>query len=456
MPSESCSWWQIACRLHSRYDSSASSTYARNGTRFAIRYGSGSLTGYFSADDLAVGGLTVQAQPFAEATRMPGLQWLASRFDGLFGLGFPEIAVGGGQSLGWEEGVRRPRPRPRPAPLPPSGARPPFFSMLDQHLLPVPVFAFWLNRHPADGEGGGELTFGGVDPAHFTGDRTWAPVTRRGYWQFAMDGMEVGDGGDAPPPPDAPSPVAPPARPCAGGCQAIADSGTSLIVGPTDEIAAINAAVGAKGLLPAECRQAVDSYGPDLIRAVVEMPADAVCASLGLCPDSGLACEGGARGGRRSLSDPAPDTYCQFCRVAVKLARTALANNATAAEVVAELDAACDALSLVAATTAMVDCATIPSLPNVTFAIQGRDFTLTPAQYILRLGGGAGGEEQCVSGFMPLDVPPPAGPLWILGDVFMAAYHTVFDAGGGGGGGARVGFAVSAAGPEPAAAAAVA
>ncbi|KAG6329225.1 hypothetical protein ID866_9863, partial [Astraeus odoratus] len=91
VPSTRCT--SIACFLHAKYDSSASSSYKANGSTFAIQYGSGSMEGFVSQDRLSIGDLTITRQDFAEATREPGLAFAFGRFDGILGLAYDTISV---------------------------------------------------------------------------------------------------------------------------------------------------------------------------------------------------------------------------------------------------------------------------------------------------------------------------------------------------------------------------
>ena len=66
-----------------------------------------------------------------------------------------------------------------------------------------------------------------------------------------------------------------------------------------------------------------------------------------------------------------------------------------------------------------VDCSKVDSIPDFTFTIGGSDYTLTAEDVVIQSGG------TCLFAFMPLDIPN--NPLWILGDVFMRKYYTVFN-----------------------------
>ncbi|XP_031128313.1 aspartic proteinase-like [Ipomoea triloba] len=398
VPSSKC-YFSVPCFFHSKYSSSQSSTYEKNGKSAEIHYGTGSISGFFSQDNVQVGDLVVKSQAFIEATSEPGVTFLVAKFDGILGLGFQEISVG--------------------------DAVPVWYNMVNQGLVKDPVFSFWLNRNPQEQEGG-EIVFGGVDPKHYKGEHTYVPVTQKGYWQFDMGEVLI---------------EGKPTGFCSDGCSAIADSGTSLIAGPTSIITMINHAIGADGIVSKECKAVVENYGQRMIDLLImEARPKKICSQIGLCTFNG---NRGVSMGIESVVDEKNgvsadlhDAMCSACEMTVVWMQNQLSENQTQENILSYVNELCNRLPSPMGESG-VDCGKLSTMPPVSFSIGGKVFDLSPNEYILKVGEGSA--AQCISGFTALDVPPPRGPLWILGDVFMGRYHTVFDYGQ-----MRVGFAEAA------------
>ncbi|KAF8143568.1 aspartic peptidase A1 [Mycena galopus ATCC 62051] len=276
VPSISCE--STACVLHTQYDSKSSSTYKANGTAFSITYGSGSMQGFVSNDVLAIGDLEIPKQDFAEATNEPGMAFAIAKFDGVLGLAYDTMSV--------------------------DGIVPPLYSMINQNLIDKPVFSFRIGSSEEDG---GEVVFGGIDHSAYTGKIMYVPVRRKGYWEVELETVTFGDEVLE-----------------VENTGAAIDTGTSLIVLPTDIVQIFNAKIGAT-------KSWTGQY--------------------------------------------------------------------------------------------TVPCAKVPSLPDLSFTFGGKKYPLKGEDYIVNV------QETCVSSFVGMDIDLPGGNLWIVGNIFLRKYYTVYDLG---------------------------
>ncbi|XP_012633780.1 pepsin A [Microcebus murinus] len=275
VPSVYCS--SPACSNHNRFNPQESSTYEATSQSVSIAYGTGSMTGVLGYDTVQVAGISDTNQIFGLSETEPGSFLYYAPFDGILGLAYPSISS--------------------------SGATPVFDNLWDQGLVSQDLFSVYLSSND---QSGSVVMFGGIDSSYYTGELNWVPVTSEGYWQITVDSITMN--GEA---------IA-----CSGGCQAIVDTGTSLLSGPPSPIANIQSYIGASE----------DSNG-----------------------------------------------------------------------------------------LMVVSCSALESLPNIVFTINGVQYPLPPSAYILQEDG------VCTSGFQGMNLPTASGELWILGDVFIRQYFTVFD-----------------------------
>ncbi|XP_040508620.1 gastricsin isoform X1 [Gallus gallus] len=82
----------------------------------------------------------------------------------------------------------------------------------------------------------------------------------------------------------------------------------------------------------------------------------------------------------------------------------------------------------------VASCSNIEYMPTITFVISGTSFPLPPSAYMLQSNS-----DYCTVGIESTYLPSQTGqPLWILGDVFLRVYYSIYDMGNN-----QVGFATA-------------
>ena len=209
-----------ACNGKHKFDSSKSTTYVKDGKSWSIEYGTGSASGFQGKDTVAFGDvgtnqLVVPKVTFGQATSLASF-FAGDPLDGILGLAFQSLSV--------------------------NNVKPVFQEAIDQKLVDQPLFTVWL-EHEGFGENvaGGVYTWGAVDTTNCGPVLGYQPLSSATYYQFQMKGVSIGKVTDN------------------NKYEVISDTGTSLLVAPTDITDKIAQAAGGTysddwGLYTIDCK----------------------------------------------------------------------------------------------------------------------------------------------------------------------------------------------------------
>lgn len=143
-------------------------------------------------------------QRFGLATTVIGDSFLGQAFDGILGLGFPNLSQISGNPL--------------------------TLGLYTQGTLKRAIMGIWL------GDGRGEIAFGGVNSRLYSGNIAWFKVTRPSYWQIPITKYQIGTFSNT---------LGSGNISTRSGNRAILDTGTSLMALPTRISNKINTMIGA-------------------------------------------------------------------------------------------------------------------------------------------------------------------------------------------------------------------
>lgn len=202
------------------FDGSGSSTFSNLTESFSITYGSGSASGYLVSDTVQMAGFEVAGQTFGVYFFILSATYLIDIGLGVSNTvesGLIDSPVSGLLGLAWKG-------------LSSSGATPFWEQLYEANVLDSPVMGFHLSRYlnvsrASALEPGGTFTLGALNTSLYTGDVDYQDLAQSNlYWTLSIANATV-NGNTV--------------SISSGDTGAVIDTGTTLIGGPSTEVANI-------------------------------------------------------------------------------------------------------------------------------------------------------------------------------------------------------------------------